>query len=120
MKELGVSAKVIEIVDQIHFSFLCRQLDGDDMNLKISHYSDARVDPYGVVSYDERMDEAKKRYKSRNISIGGVGEEKRKELVACGQEIEKQIFAKCKIKPEDINNQTVAPLISSLRNFVIK
>ena len=46
-------------------------------------------------------------------------EDEWKKLVACGQEIEKQIFSKCKIKPEDINDQTVAPIISKLRDFVI-
>ena len=35
------------------------------------------------------------------------------------RQIEKQIFSKCKIKPEDINNETVAPIISELKNFVI-
>jgi hypothetical protein len=45
--------------------------------------------------------------------------EERDRLVACGQEIEKQIFAKCKIKPEDITDASVAPIIEELRNFVI-
>ena len=33
--------------------------------------------------------------------------------------MEKQIFSKCKIKPEDINNETVASIILSLKDFVI-
>jgi len=64
------------------------------------------------------MAEAKNRYKNRKYLKRS--EEDRVRLVACGEEIEKQIFAKCKIKPEDINNITVEPIISELRNYVIK
>ena len=35
-------------------------------------------------------------------------------------QIEKQIFSKCKIKPEDITDETVKPVIEELKNFVIK
>ena len=47
-------------------------------------------------------------------------EAEREKLVACGAEMEKQIFSKCKIKPEDITDETIAPIIEELKNFVIK
>jgi hypothetical protein len=62
------------------------------------------------------MTEAAKRYKNREHLFPRAG---REELILCGKEIEKQIFAKCKIKPEDINDESVEPIISKLRNFVI-
>lgn len=117
MKELNVSTEAIKFVDQIVFSLLCHHRDSNNFDTKIIQYSDGRVDPYGVVSYDERMNEAKKRYKNHQ---NNPREEEWQKMVACGKEIEKQIFAKCKIKPEDINNDTVTPIILSLRNFVIK
>jgi len=117
MRELGVSGQIIKLVDQINFSLLCSHRDSHDMSIKIIHYSDGRVDPYGIVSFDERMDEAKKRYKNHKDSIQ---EEERRRLVVCGREIEKQIFSKCKIKPEDINDETVKPIILELRDFMIK
>lgn len=117
MKELGVSSNAISLVDKIKFSLLCNHRDNDDMSIKTIVYSDARVDPYGVVSYDERMNEAKERYKNHK---NNPGEKEWKKLVACGKKIEKQIFAKCKIKPEDINDETVAPIVSILRNFIVK
>ncbi|HTE48369.1 MAG TPA: HD domain-containing protein [Candidatus Paceibacterota bacterium] len=119
MKELGLPDQIVALVDQIFFSLLCSHRDSNNMSIKIIHYSDGRVDPNGIVSYDERMEEAKRRYKKNNVSIGAVGEEQRKELVACGKEIEKQIFAKCKIAPEDITNETAASIISKLKDFVI-
>ena len=117
MKELGVSLNAISLVDKIKFSLLCNHCDNDDMSIKTIVYSDARVDPYGVVSYDERMNEAKERYKNHK---NNPGKKELKKLVACGKKIEKQIFAKCKIKPEDINDETVAPIVSILRNFIVK
>lgn len=116
-QELVVSPNVVFLTSQDRFSLLCQHRDSDDMNVKIMHYADTRVGPYGVLSYDERMNEAKKRYKNRKDI---PKEEERQRLAACGKEIEKQIFAKCKIKPEDINDETVASVILSLKDFVIK
>lgn len=120
MQELGMPEDMVFIVDQNRFGLICKHKESSDMKVKIVHYSDGRVDPHGVVSYEERMEEGKRRYSGHKASIGGVTEEKRLELVACGKEIEKQIFAKCRIKPEDITNETVVPIVSELRNFVIK
>ncbi len=117
LKELGLSTEIIGLVDQVRFSLLCAQRDKADINIKITHYADGRVDPYGIVSYEERMEEAKSRYKDRDNLFPLKNREK---LIECGKDMERQIFAKCKIRPEDINNETVAPIISSLRNFVIK
>ena len=116
MKELGVSERIISIVDKIRFSLLCSHRDGNDMSIKIVAYADNRVDPHGVVSYEARMDESKERYKNHK---NNPGEKEWGKMVACGKEIEKQIFAKCRIKPEDINDETVAPIISKLRDFMI-
>ena len=117
MRELNVSQEIIKLVNQVDFSFLCKNFSGNDFRIKIVNYADMRVDPHGVVSYEERQEEARKRYKNRpELYII----QNRDELTACGKGIEKQIFAKCKIKPEDINNATVAPLITDLKNFVIK
>lgn len=113
-QELGVSSKIIFLVNQDCFSLFCQQKDSDNMGVKVMHYADARVSPYGVVSYEERMNEAKKRYEN------SPREEERQKFVACGKEIEKQIFAKCKIKPEDINDETVAQVILELKDFVVK
>src|SRR3990167_4209416 len=113
--KLGVSEKVIALVDQISFPLCCSHKDNPDFAVKIVNYADWRVSPYGVVSYDERMDEAKKRYKFKESE-----EAERQILIKCGREMEKQIFSKCKIKPEDINDKTVAPTLLNLKNFVVK
>ena len=114
--EIGLSDKSQYIMKQDRFSWLCRNRDSDDFNVKIIQYSDYRVGPYGVFSFDERMKETKKRYGKQNIGR----EAEREKFVACGVEIEKQIFAHTKIKPEDITDEAIAPVIEKLRDFVIK
>jgi hypothetical protein len=116
IREIGMSDLVVNLADKFHFSLTCQHAEAEDMYAKIVVYSDHRVSPYGVVSYIARMDEAKGRYKD----LATFQEGKRQELVACGQEIEKQIFSHCKIKPEDITDEAVAPIIEKLRDFVIK
>lgn len=116
MKEINLPDHLIFIVSQIDFSLICSLSNGNDINTKIAFYADARVDPHGIVSYDERMNEGKKRYQSRNK----ISDEKRQVSVECGKEIEKQIFTRCKIKPEDITDLSVAPIIAELKNFMVK
>ena len=117
IKELGSFARIVVLIDQVRFRLLCSIKDDNNFSVKIISYADGRVDPHGVVSYDERMNEVKERYKGREHLFPLKDRER---LINCGKEIEKQIFAKCKIKPEDINNETVTPIILNLRNFMIK
>jgi len=67
-----------------------------------------------VVSIELRLMDLRKRY----AHYGGHTP-KRDAFENAVRQIEKQIFAKCKIKPSDINDKTVAPIISKLRNFII-
>lgn len=115
IKELNLSRRITSLADQNRFSLMCEHKNTYDIGLKIIHYTDARVSPHGVVSYDDRMEEAKLRYKRRD----GITEDERDKLVACGKNMEKEIFAKCKIKPEDITEEIIQPIVSSLQNFVI-
>lgn len=117
MEELDISKDIITIADQNRFSLLCSHQDSDNYSVKILHYADGRVNPFGVVSYEDRMEDARRRYVNHKNK---VEEDQRKKLVDCGKEIEKQIFSKCKIKPEDITNEVVAPIIEELRNFMLK
>lgn len=117
MEELGATPEYISIVDKIDFVNVCDHSMQEDFIMKIVVYADMRVDPKGVVSYEGRMNEAKKRYKTfRHLTT----DKQREKLFSCGQDIEKQIFSKCRIKPEDINDEIVEPIISSLKDFVIK
>ncbi|MCX6747663.1 MAG: HD domain-containing protein [Candidatus Nomurabacteria bacterium] len=116
MRELGVSEELIQLADQNHFHLLCDHAKGNDMFVKIMHYADMRVGPFGVLSYEERMDEAKKRYANHKDKFK---EEGRLELVECGREVERQIFAHCSIKTEDVNDESIKDTMERLKEFVI-
>ena len=114
IQELGQNENIAYLAGENRFSFMCKHKDGKDFIQKLIHYADGRVGPYGVLSFDERMNDANKRYKSSSFD-----EEERNRLVNCGKDIEKQIFAHSNIKPEDINDESVAGIIEELKNFEI-
>ncbi len=115
--EIGVSNEVSKIIDYVDFDHFRKVRDSRDMGPKIAVYADARSAPHGVLSYVERMEDGRRRYQGKESKLS---EKERLGLVDAGGEIEKQIFAKCKIKPEDITDETVAPIIEELKNFVIE
>ena len=114
-QEIGVSGRVLELIKAISFLDAPNNASGTDYGKKIVEYCDDRVDPFGIVSLEQRFLDLKKRYAHRDRSTS-----ERETFENAVRQMEKQIFSKCKIKPENINNETVAPIISELRNFVIK
>jgi len=114
-KELRVSERILKLVDAPSFIGAPHNASGDDFGMKIVDYSDVRVYPFGVVSIEERFLDLKKRYVQH---VADTPE--RIAFENALREIEKQIFAKCKIKPEDITNESIAPILEELRGFVIK
>jgi hypothetical protein len=79
-------------------------------------YCDDRVGPFGVISLEERLEDLRTRYAHYDNTSQS---DARNAFENALRQIEKQIFAKCKIKPEDINDETVKPIIEELRNFMI-
>ncbi len=114
-KELGMSARVIELIQAISFLDAPANVGNNDFNRKIMEYSDERVGIYGVISLEDRLMDLRKRYTHHNTSSTI-----RDAFEYALHDIEKQIFANCKIKPEDITDASVAPIIEELKNFVIK
>lgn len=120
LKELNVNQKVIDIDEQMVFGLLCDNKDKENWELKLLHYADMRVGPYGIISFEERMEDARKRYEKKldDEMTREVG--RRELLLSCGKDIERQIFANCKIKPEDINDESVKEIIEELKSFVLR
>ena len=115
-RELDVSETVVQFISGNGFNNLCIIKDNTDWGSKILQYSDLRVGPKGVLSYDERMDDGKKRYANHK---NYVEEEERNKIVNCGRDIEKQIFAHSNIKQEYITDESVKEMIEELKNFEI-
>lgn len=117
LRESGISLKIVTLLSDMKFKLAEKVSLSKDFNLKIVSYADQRVSPYGVVSMKKRFDEAKKRY------VNDINHELfSKEfdfLVTKSMENEKQIFTNCSIRPEDINDSNVMPLLDKLRVFDI-
>jgi putative nucleotidyltransferase with HDIG domain len=117
-RELGMDETVIKCIESIDFA---KELDNarveTDIRIKICDTADLRVDPHGVVSMAQRLEEGAKRYKQRPDKW--LTEEKRQKVVEACFLIERQIFEKCKIKPQDITNESTKPIIERLRAYKI-
>lgn len=120
LEELGIDKRVIAIDSKMIFGNLCIDKDSNDWELKLLHYADMRVGPFGILSYEDRMEDARKRYV--NVLDDEMTREKdrREILLACGKDIERQIFEHCSIKPEDINDTSIAPIIEELKGYMVK
>lgn len=117
LKELNVNQEVIDLIDSIGHTRFCDQLKDNNLAAKIINYADTRVGPFGVLSYEDRMEEVSVRYRTYKTFIG---EEKHQKAVACGREVEKYLFENCKILPADINNESIATTLEELKGYMIK
>lgn len=115
-EELGVSQRILELINCVDSSTIEILAMDDDFNKKICMYADGRVTPHGVVSIEERSREAKERYKDHPNTFD---EENRLHFNKNLNLIENQIFSHSNIKPEDINDESVKKYLEKLQDFSI-
>jgi len=115
-KELDMPNYVIDLVASVESALILdKSIKNDnDFGKKICNYADGRVTPHNVTSIKERSDEAKKRYENHPHYFS---EKDRFLFVSEMEEIEKEIFVHSKIKPEDINDDSVQNYIDKLKTF---
>ena len=115
-RELNLPQVIIDLVDSVKPSFVLDGsiINGSDWAKKICNYADQRVTPHGVVSIEERNSEARERYKNHPHAFS---EENSHLFLSNIKEIEKQIFSHSKIKPEDINDESVVVYFEKLKDF---
>ena len=109
--------RIIELINAISFFGSPKLAEGNDFGGKIVQYSDDRVVPFGIVSLEERLTDLRERYQHYDIERGST--ELRNAFENSFKKIEKQIFAKCKIKPEEINDESIKPYLEKLKEFEI-
>ena len=117
-KNLGLSNKELEVLDGKRSRKNEQTAKSSNYEIKICAYCDQRVAPDGVVSLKERLEDAKIRYKDKPLSVWS-NEEKANQLIKLALEIEEQVMRYCKLKPEDINNQSIQPYIDRLKEYEI-
>lgn len=114
VSELGVSARIRELVDCVGFDQAVDNAETADFGKKICAYADMRVKPSGVVALKDRMADLRVRYQNHP-----EGAKRREVFETALREIEKQIFKHIKINPEDITEDAVKNKVKVLRNFEI-
>ena len=112
LKEMEISNRILELVDGVGFDQAVDKLQSEDFGKKICAYSDMRVGPKGVISLEERFADLRVRYKSHP-----EGAQNREVFEDALRQIERQIFERCKIRPEQITEQAIKPLVGELKNF---
>lgn len=115
VNELEVSQRIKELVDCIGFDKGEENAKTEDFAKKICAYSDMRVEPRGIASLEERFKGLRHRYQNHNEGQNHDREVFENSL----REIEKQIFAQCKIGPEEITDESVNAKLEILRNYDI-
>lgn len=108
IRELGLSEYIVNLVEFIECGYAESHKNQDNFDKKIVCYADNRVSPHGIVSLSVRREELLKRYSYSLVS-------RDKHLY----EIEKQIFLHCKIKPEDITEESCQEIIEDLKKYKI-
>ena len=115
-KQEGLKEKEIIILDGKRSRKNEEILKSNSYEIKICAYCDQRVAPDGVVGIKERLEDAKIRYKCKPLSVWS-NEEKANYLIECSLGIEKQIMEHCKLRPENINDESIKTYVEELKNY---
>src|SRR3989344_7101543 len=118
-RELKLKAPVVALIDGVGFSKLKGIRDSGSLEQKIVEYADQRVGPHGVLTLDERLQEARSRYRKRPESDMAQHDDAFNELVGAAREIERELFAVARISPEDITEESIQPVVEELREYII-
>lgn len=117
-REIGVNEEVLQILKGIGFANSENIVKSDNYNIKIVTYADQRVGINGILSMQERHAEGRERYlKRKNSSAFSSPIEEFDRLAGFLEDVEKDIFAHCKIMPNEINDKSVAPVIKEVQAY---
>ena len=114
--ELGVSKRVQKLVSAVGFKQGPDNAASSDYGRKICAYADMRVGPYGVMTLEDRLIDGAIRYSGEKFKPG----ERQDEFSIALRQIEDQIFDHLKINPENITDESIAPIVQQLRSYQIK
>lgn len=114
--ELHLPLQAVRYIEGIGFSKIEQIRDMSSYEQKIVEYADCRVAPQSIVSMQDRFAESRERYRTRRTDIT-QDPDRYEQIVRAGGEMERQIFARCSIKPEDITEASAQSIIAAIREF---
>lgn len=117
VSELGLSKRVYQLVDGFEFLREEQTLAGKDMAQIICSYSDMRVLPVGIGSLEARLEDGRKRFRLKHQEDKEAHFERMAHALS---QMEILLFKGKSLKPEDITDEKVAPMISELQHFTLK
>ena len=117
-KEIGVSDFVISLIDSVSFSRMPDTLASGSHEQKIIEYADTRVGPFGILSIPERFADWAKRYAYRYAN-DEEAHRRYEEQTRIALEIERQVLQKTDLRPDDIHDAAIAPLMEELKHFQV-
>lgn len=115
VKEIKVSNTVMDMIEKKQFVKNVDTYNNNDYAIKICAYADQRVSPNGVLSLENRLNEAIVRY--RGVKNASVNSPNREELVEYAKKIEQQIFNFVEGDPEQITDATIKDYVEELKKF---
>jgi hypothetical protein len=116
--EIGVNDYVMYLLNNRGSSHLDTVLTSTDWNLKLASYPDFRIDPYGVVTAEERFEEVIKRYSGRDHVLADIEKTKEKEKKVLL--LEKQIQPYITYDLPSLKNNDIQNYIEKLKTYSIK
>ena len=119
-KEIGLPEKSIQLIDGVSFSHIRDILVNGTNEQQIVEYADCRVGPHGVLPLRERLAEARKRYLEGGSTKAYYSEDGFLTLCDAVEAIEQKISAECSLKPDEITDASIAPIIDELKHFQVK
>lgn len=115
LNEIGVKDRIVRIIDEMSFVNAEEIAKKDDALLQILTYADMRVLPSGISSLADRIEDMYKRYTEKHPKDS----ESTKRGVEGMYLLEKMLFEKLSIKPEDITEESTRVLQETLKSFDI-
>ncbi len=107
-KEIGVSSRVLHIIENVGVPNIEKVNTENDFEQEICSYSDLRVCPFGILSIQERFADFRERYKNRTKTLTP---ERFQSVLNSALQMEKDIFSKTSLYPDQINDKTVESYI---------
>lgn len=113
-RELEVSERVINLIDAIGFNREKDNFETDDYSRKICAYADMRVAPAGVTTLEDRLEDARVRYRQ-----AGKKDTFHYVMKHFLQKIELQLTKVSKIDPQSITQEEVEQQLPQLKEWQV-
>lgn len=116
-REIGVSDLTLDYIDAVGFSNAVANEKSNVFEKKIAPYADMRVAPYGITTLAERMEDANRRYAAHFNDAGS--ESKIVMSREALRQMERQIFTRVNLAPEDITAASCEKYIPALKRYQV-